>query len=1254
MFSRGKTTNGYGIVVDPEPEGVLYTDTVNVYSTDSGTSQQVLTSNGPLHAPTFQPVSGGGIVGVVPLKNGGTGVDNTNVNSFFAGPPLTSGSATFRKLNSDDFDTPLANAIGNKMTPSLQTYVDECTEKANEAKNSADSAAFSANSASNSASQANTSKNAAQTSASEAASSATAASTSATEAAASATTATEEATTAIAAGSEAATSATAAAASATEAAASAATATTEASTAIAAGAEAATSATAAATSATAAAGSATASAGSATASAGSATAAATSATNAAISATSAEGSAVTATTQANIAITQATNAAASATAASSSATAAAGSATAAETSAGAAATSAGEAATAAGTATTEASTAIAAGAEAATSATAAAGSATAAAGSASAAAISATAAGGSATAAAGSATAAATSATNAGISATSAQGSAVTATTQANIAITQATNAAASASAALASETAASGSAGAAATSATAASGSATAAAGSAGAAATSAGAAGASATAAGASATAADGSAIAAGVSAAAAGVSAAAAAGSASSASTSASNAQSYYNAISAAQNPNTVYSGPSSGSSTATPTFRALVSADIPNLDTGKLTSGTLAVARGGTSLSSITNGAALVSNGSGGLTAVTGTSGQVLTSNGTSAPSFTTLSGFISGLTTGYLVFAGSATSVSTPVNIQWTGTQLIMTINSQRALFNASTSVSGYGAGYLAGNSTSGGGHWVGIEGIGTVNNFAGQPFFWSANAGTDIFRFYNGTSPTLLATISSGGVATPGTLQGASLSLTNSIAPNVFYGGPVSGSGTPTFRTLVPADIPSSFVTQSSNFTSNRVLVATSSSNQADTPYQLYFANSNKTLIWNTAATESIFNVNSGASGASASAIMGNSVTGNSLTCALDGTGLLNLQPGKPVFFAYPSTSGYYWYNGNSYATAVLLASLSSTGTFTSSDIAITTSKTQNYVWAAPSASNGTPSFRALATVDLPSNAVRTTASFSTATFNFVPFANGTNSLFTPQKGTDVYQLGVRLLSGRPFCQFYTYNQAAFLEASNDEGKASVLGTTNGSTGFLVGLDGPGWINYQNNQPVLNTSSNLQTMYFSGGDGGPGATGTAQTKNFFLANVNGLSTGGAFFQYSQGTNSSIYVTGSAGSPSSVSYTSAYYTWAAMGSFVIIRLALEATYGSSSISNVIWVPGVQTTYNGQTLISGQNISLGSTLSSSAQISFSSQTGPYTLQYNAGVSGNNIFQFANSDGNATAFSSTGAGALKVNITFVLMSI
>src|SRR6185312_2909544 len=112
----GKSTTGDGLVVNPQPNGVVYTDTQNLFSTTPGTDNEVLVShtNGP---PTFDNVPAGGLSGVVSLENGGTAEDNRSVVGFFAGPPTTAGPASFRALEDGDFDTDLCNYIGEQMTP---------------------------------------------------------------------------------------------------------------------------------------------------------------------------------------------------------------------------------------------------------------------------------------------------------------------------------------------------------------------------------------------------------------------------------------------------------------------------------------------------------------------------------------------------------------------------------------------------------------------------------------------------------------------------------------------------------------------------------------------------------------------------------------------------------------------------------------------------------------------------------------------------------------------------------------------------------------------------------------------------------------------------------------------------------------------------------------------------------------------------------------------------------------------------------
>jgi hypothetical protein len=84
---------------------------------------------------------------------------------------------------------------------------------------------------------------------------------------------------------------------------------------------------------------------------------------------------------------------------------------------------------------------------------------------------------------------------------------------------------------------------------------------------------------------------------------------------------------------QTANTIFAGPTTGGA-ATPTFRALVAADIPNLDASKITTGILPIARGGTATGTTPgNGQLLIGNGTGYSVAnISGTANQVNITNG----------------------------------------------------------------------------------------------------------------------------------------------------------------------------------------------------------------------------------------------------------------------------------------------------------------------------------------------------------------------------------------------------------------------------------------------------------------------------------------------------------------------------------------------------------------------------------------------------------------------------------------------
>lgn len=76
-----------------------------------------------------------------------------------------------------------------------------------------------------------------------------------------------------------------------------------------------------------------------------------------------------------------------------------------------------------------------------------------------------------------------------------------------------------------------------------------------------------------------------------------------------------------------------------SAGTPTFRSIVNGDITSVDAGKITTGTLPIARGGTnSVAAPTNGAVAYGTGTAFAFTAAGTSGQLLQSNGAAAPTW----------------------------------------------------------------------------------------------------------------------------------------------------------------------------------------------------------------------------------------------------------------------------------------------------------------------------------------------------------------------------------------------------------------------------------------------------------------------------------------------------------------------------------------------------------------------------------------------------------------------------------------
>lgn len=97
---------------------------------------------------------------------------------------------------------------------------------------------------------------------------------------------------------------------------------------------------------------------------------------------------------------------------------------------------------------------------------------------------------------------------------------------------------------------------------------------------------------------------------------------------------------------QTANTVFAAPNG--SAGNPTFRTLVAADIPNLDASKITTGQLAVARGGTGVdgSAAANGTLLIGNGSGyTLATLSGTTNQITVTNGSGSITVSISTGYV---------------------------------------------------------------------------------------------------------------------------------------------------------------------------------------------------------------------------------------------------------------------------------------------------------------------------------------------------------------------------------------------------------------------------------------------------------------------------------------------------------------------------------------------------------------------------------------------------------------------------------
>jgi hypothetical protein len=500
------------------------------------------------------------------------------------------------------------------------------------------------------------------------------------------------------------------------------------------------------------------------------------------------------------------------------------------------------------------------------------------------------------------------------------------------------------------------------------------------------------------------------------------------------------------------NVVWAGPTTGAAAA-PTFRSLVVADIPSLPTSILTSGTLAIVRGGTGLSSLTGNQVILSNtggtamveagamtngqlviGSTGLipvigsiTAGTGISvtlgpGTIsvantgVTSVGLSLPSIFSVTGSPI-LTTGTLAASLVAQSgnvvFASPAN-GTSGTPLFRTlVSADIPSLDASKITTGTlpigrggtGLSSLAGNSilasNAGGTALVELpqllNGQLFVGNTSGAPVATTLVAGSNII-ITTGPGSIIISTPAGNGTDT---------SVGLALPASVFS---ISGSPVTTAGVLT-----GSFVTQSPNS-----IFAGPASGGSAVPTFRSIVLADLPLIPLTTGVTGTLPITNGGTNSNA-ALANNRMMVSSSGSIVEGTALTNGQLFIGVTSGAPVAANLAAGTGISIANTAGGITISSTlagGTVTSVNMTVPTSvlsvtggpvtssgtfaislvsQTANTVFAAPNGSSGAPTFRTLVVADLPTS---------------IPNANLANSALTVTAGTALSGGGLVSLGG--------------------------------------------------------------------------------------------------------------------------------------------------------------------------------------------------------------------------------------------------
>jgi hypothetical protein len=247
------------------------------------------------------------------------------------------------------------------------------------------------------------------------------------------------------------------------------------------------------------------------------------------------------------------------------------------------------------------------------------------------------------------------------------------------------------------------------------------------------------------------------------------------------------------------NSVFAGPSSGSAT-TPTFRALLAADVPGLPASQITSGTLSAQYGGTGLngSSAANGSLPIGNGSG-YSLATLTAGSGITVTNAAGAITIAASGSGSGTVTSvsqtvpsFLSVAGSPITTSGTLALTLSGSALPVSSGGTGIVTDTPYAL-------MAGGTTSTGAFQQ-VSGLGTSgqiltsNGSGALPSWQAAPSGSGTVTSVAASVPSFLS-VAGSPITTSGTLaislSGTALPVANGgtgLTTSTAYGTIVAGT----------------------------------------------------------------------------------------------------------------------------------------------------------------------------------------------------------------------------------------------------------------------------------------------------------------------------------------------------------------------------------------------------------------------------------------------------------------------------------